>query len=350
MEVTAKLKSSERLYPAQREDKSSFPDDESPQRNHSSRLRDFTTRVVSSDKPSRAVATAEAVLVVLIWASSFVLVKMVLDYVGPLTLGGLRYFLAFLMMIPLMVRNRDPDLPRSRSLWVWFVLLGIAGYTIGNGAVFWALEYMPATTGSFIMNCSPLVVVFASTLWLREAPTWRQTLGMVIALVGSFLFFYNNLGKGELVGLGLATAGMIGFAVFQIMGRAVARTQEVDTLSMTALPLAFGGGILLFLALPLEGIPALPLIGWGIVLILAVVNTAIGYLLYNDALQALSAIEMDIMRSVVPLGTAAFAWLLLGEEMTMLQLSGMIIVIIGVVLVQLRRKNSAAFWRAKKEP
>jgi drug/metabolite transporter (DMT)-like permease len=75
----------------------------------------------------------------------------------------------------------------------------------------------------------------------------------------------------------------------------VAREQEVGTLSLTAIPLAFGGGFLLLIALPLEGWEQLPVEAWGIVLAFALVNTALAYMLYKHALQSLTALEMNMM-------------------------------------------------------
>ena len=124
------------------------------------------------------------------------------------------------------------------------------------------------------------------------------------------------------------------------MGRGVARKQEVDTLALTAVPLAIGGVILLIIAGLLEGWPVLPLAAWGIILTLAVINTALAYMLYNQALQSLTALEMNMLLNLSPLVTAVFAWLLLRETLNKLQVVGMVVVIVGVVVVQAGRRHS----------
>jgi drug/metabolite transporter (DMT)-like permease len=62
-------------------------------------------------------------------------------------------------------------------------------------------------------------------------------------------------------------------------------------------------------------------------------------MLYNHSLRILTALEMNVMLNLSPLGTALLAWLLLGERVTILQLAGMVVVIIGVVLVQQRTRR-----------
>ncbi|RLJ01264.1 MAG: hypothetical protein DRP11_04705, partial [Candidatus Aenigmatarchaeota archaeon] len=128
---------------------------------------------------------------------------------------------------------------------------------------------------------------------------------------------------------------------FGIMGREVARERLAGTLSLTAFPLGFGGGLLLLIALLLEGIPNFSPMGWAIVLWLAVVNTAIAYLLYNHSLQVLTALEMNVLLNLSPLGTALLAWLLLDEQLTPIQVVGMVTVILGVAVVQWRRGKAA---------
>ena len=75
-----------------------------------------------------------------LWASSFVLVKLALPHIGPLTIAGLRYFLGFLILLPfLRLRSRRRRQPRHRP-WLMLAAIGLSSYTLGNGAAFWALE------------------------------------------------------------------------------------------------------------------------------------------------------------------------------------------------------------------
>jgi len=284
--------------------------------------------------PLRSLATSEAILATAIWASSFVFVKIALPYMGPFTIAALRYFLAFLLLLPFMIRNRKTARSISSYLWIRLFIIGISAYAIGNGALFWGLKYLPATTTSFLMSISPLLVLFVGAIWLKEIPTRWQIAGVIIAFLGSILFFLPGLHPGEPLGIAIVAIGMIGFTVFGILGREIARDKQIDTLSLTAIPLGFGGGILIFIALLWEGIPNFSLIAWGIVLWLAIVNTAIGYALYNHSLQILTALEMNVILNLAPLGTAVLAWFILGETLASIQIVGMITVIIGVILVQ----------------
>ena len=290
------------------------------------------------EKPSRGAAILEGGLVMLIWASSFVLVKMGLAYVGPLTLAGLRYFLAFLLLFPFLLRRGKAARSWSPRLWLRLGLIGFFAYTLGNGAMFWGLKYLPATTAAFLLNLVPLLILFLGIAWLHEIPTRWQIIGVIVGLTGSLIFFSSGLKGGEPLGIVIVLVGLVGFAAFGILGRGVARVQEVGTISLTAVPLAFGGALLLLIAIPLEGWPQLPLQAWGIVLVMALMNTALAYLLYNHALQSLTALEMSMMLNLAPLGTAVLAFLFLNETLSGIQLLGIVVVITGVALVQWGRR------------
>lgn len=289
----------------------------------------------------RVVAIGESVLATTIWASSFVFVKIGLGYMGPLTIAGFRYFLAFLVLLPFLIRKGTIRQPISKGIWLRLFAIGVSAYTVGNGALFFGLKYLPATTVSFLMSLSPLLILIGSAVWLKEIPTRWQVLGIIVSLFGSVLFFSSGLQSGEPAGIIIVIIGLIGFMIFGILGREIAKVKQLDTITLTTIPLAIGGGFLLLIAFPLEGMPLLSTKSIGIVLWLAIVNTALAYVLYNHSLQILTALEMNVMLNLAPLGTALLAWWLLDERLGFVQIIGMAVMIIGVILVQRTRNKQS---------
>jgi drug/metabolite transporter (DMT)-like permease len=285
-------------------------------------------------QPSRPLALLEVLIVSMVWGSSFILVKLALTDLGPLTIGGLRYFIGFACLVPFL-RRRSFSL--NRGQWLRLALLGFSAYTLANGAMFWALRFLPATTGSFLMGLVTVTILFGGVIWLREIPNLIQMLGVCIALIGMALFFAPGLQPSEPLGLAIFMLALLGFTMFGLLSRIAVLDHQLETVTLTAFPLAIGGGLLLTIAIPLEGIPNASLRTWGLVLFLAAVNTALGYALYNHALQSLQAFEMNVVLNLSPIWTALFGWVLLGETLLVPQLAGILVVMAGVLLVQKRK-------------
>jgi drug/metabolite transporter (DMT)-like permease len=286
---------------------------------------------------SRALALLEGVLVSMVWASSFIFVKIALTELGPLTIGGLRYFLGFGCLLPFLRRRRFSF---TRSQWLRMALLGFSSYTLGNGALIWALRFLPATTASFLMSLITITVLLGGIFLLREIPNLLQAIGILIVLAGMALFFSPGLKPGEPLGLGIFAMALIGFTLFGLLSRMAAIDRQIDTLTLTAFPLAIGGGLLLVMALPLEGIPSASPQIWGLILLLAVINTALGYVIFNHALQSFQAFEMNVLLNLSPIWTALLGWSLLGEILVGQQWAGIFVVIVGVLLVQGRNDKN----------
>jgi drug/metabolite transporter (DMT)-like permease len=297
----------------------------------------------------RLIAIAQALLVTTIWASSFIFIKIALDDLDPLTLGGLRYFLGGAVLMPFAWRNGSFNRLDSWSGRVWWLLicLGVMAYTIGNGLTNWGLKFLPATTGSFLISLVPLVALIPGILWLKEIPTRWQGLGVVVSLTGSVLFFSPGMGAGEAQGLGMILLAVICFAGFSLLGRLAIQARELDTLTRTAIPLMIGGGLMLLIGVALGGFPQPPLKVWGIVAWLTLVNTAFAYWLYNVALNLLTALEMNMILNLSPLETALFAGIFLGEPLIAMQIAGILVMILGVGLVQFGKPE---IWRALRYP
>jgi drug/metabolite transporter (DMT)-like permease len=285
-------------------------------------------------KNRKALAFAEALLVTMIWSSSFVIVKIGLETLGPLTIAGLRYSLGALALLPFFLFRSKQKIELSSNLWLRLAIIGISSYTIGNGALFWGLKYIPATTGSLLMGLIPLLVMIGGSIFLREIPTGWQVLGVFVSLAGSLVFFSGGLAAGEPRGLIILAVGLIGFMSFSLVGRGIAREASLDTLTLTTLPLIIGGLITSIIALAVEGVPRFTPSGILVVAILALVNTALGYLLYNHSLRVLTALEINMVMNTTPIFTAILSWIILDERIVLIEGIGMLVMIVGVILVQ----------------
>jgi len=279
-------------------------------------------------------ALLEATLVTILWSSSFVLIKWGLEELPPFLFAGLRYFGGFLVLsafIFITKQSLPSDLGPRR--WAKLAGIGITAYTLGNGLLFLALTMIPAVTASFIQGLIPLLVAVLGILHLRERPSFLQAGGIGLALVGAYIFFPLNVAVGQAVGIIIALGAALSFAYQMILVRDLSRDGIPGPLWLSIISLGVGGG-LLFLPAAFEPLPRLTMTNVAILLWLAVVNTAFAYVLWNHALEYLKAFEQAMVANTMPLQIALWAWLFLGEEVTLRMVIGLVVVLLGVLVVQ----------------
>jgi drug/metabolite transporter (DMT)-like permease len=286
-------------------------------------------------------AVGQALLVTFLWSTSYVLVKIGLVDIPPITFAGLRYSLAFLVLLPFFFRQGQASKIRelTKRDWVRLVVLGLLFYAITQGTNFVGLFYLPTVTVSLLLSFSPVVVALLGILILREQPRWRQWFGIGLCIIGAFLYFYPLvMPNGQAIGFTIVILGVLANALSSILGREVNRLGNIPPLTVTVVSMGVGGLVLLFSGLALQGLHELSLTNWAIILWLAVVNTAFAFTLWNHTLRTLSAMESTVINNTMLIQIAVLAWLFLGESLNGREIVGMVVAAVGALLVQLKNK------------
>ena len=144
-----------------------------------------------------------ALFVTFLWSTSWVLIKIGLEEIPPVTFAGLRYFIAFLVLLPLALRPKQINEIKQITPKTWLLLigLGVTFYALTQGAQFGSLKYLPATTFSLMLSFTSVLVVFLGIAFLNEIPTGGQWVGMCLFLIGvGFYFAESSAFQGEAIG------------------------------------------------------------------------------------------------------------------------------------------------------
>ncbi len=295
---------------------------------------------------SHRVAVWLALLVTVLWSSSWIMIRWGLDdeALPPVMFAGLRYGLAAIALVGFVIvreRRRRTDYHVSRGFVVRLVALGCVMYGLTQGAQFVALDEQPATTTSLVLSMTPLLVAGTAALTLAEVPSRVQVLGTALVALGAVLYFAGDLGATA-AGMIAAITALLANVAASILGRSVNREGRLPAISITAISMGIGAGALVFVAVGLEGIPSISTAGWLIIVWLAVVNTAFAFTLWNLSLQRLSAVESAAINNTMLVQIAILAWVFLGEAPGAIGLLGIGLVTGGVYLVQATRWNRIA--------
>ncbi|HEY8034509.1 MAG TPA: DMT family transporter [Methylobacter sp.] len=281
------------------------------------------------------------------FSAKAVLVKLAYSYshqLDAITLMVLRMAISlpFFLVVALWSANdssaKTNDAQRlNRQDWLMIFGLGLLGYYIASFLDFAGLQYISAGLERLIIFLYPTFVVLFTAAGQRRAINRYQALALVLSYAGMMLVFVDNIAamasSGLLLGSALVLASAIAFAFF-LMGSGVMVKRIGSTrftaYSMTVACLATGLHFAVQHGVKLLNLP--DKVYW-VALIMAVFSTVLPAFFMNAGIRRIGAGSASIISSIGPIGTLALAFLLLGETLTLSQMAGTALVLIGVYVV-----------------
>lgn len=271
---------------------------------------------------------------VLIWGSTFVLTKGLLDQIGPFTLAVARFVIALAVLVPLARRHGfRPRLVLTRR----YLLFGASGVTAYFGLQNLALVFTTAGSAALISALIPAMTAVWAAVVLKERPTRVQLAGIVLSVIGVSLVVRSGLALGDVRALA-GNLMMLGttwvWAVYTVEGRKLAA--DTPALVLSTASIAAGTLLLLPLAaveLLVQGPKDLQWSGVAGIAYLGVGASALTFWLWNWALRHVRAPAAAAAVNLVPVVGLAFA-VTAGEAVTPLQLLGGGIAVVAVALAQ----------------
>lgn len=284
-----------------------------------------------------------ALLVTFLWSTSFVIIKMGLAEMPPLTFAGLRYTIAFIFILPLAFSKKyNVEIKNlNKTDWLKLTLLGILFYAFTQGTQFIGLSLLPAVTVSLWLNFTPLVVAVMAIFLIKEFPTGLQWFGVILFLIGIMSYFFPiALSESQELGLIVMTIGVFANSASAVLGRSINRKASISPVVVTIISMGIGSVVLLISGIAIQGFPSISTKNVIYLLWLAVINTALAFTIWNFTLRTLSAMESSIINGTMLIQIAVLAWIFLGEAITLQEGIGMLIAACGAVLVQLKLKST----------
>jgi len=279
-----------------------------------------------------------AVFVTVLWSFSWVLIKVNLGDIPPLTFAGLRYLLAALVLLPGLVKYKDQLRSLSRRDWIQLIVLGLFFYTITQGGQYLALSLLDTVTVSLILNFTTILVAFFGLVFLKEKPSKLQWVGIVVFIAGVLVYFSPSIKMtGKLLGFIVAGITVCGNSVATLLGRSINRQKCIPPMVVTNISMGIGALVLLGIGLAVEEFPKIDLGNGLVILWLGVAHTALAFSLWNKTQQVLSAVESTIINNTMLIQIALLAWIFLGEKPGSIEVIGLALAAVGVFLAQIKK-------------
>ena len=282
-----------------------------------------------------------ALLAALGFSLKAIFVKLAYPYgVDAITLLALRMGFSLPVFIWVGFHQRKSGGELARRDWGRLLLLGCLGYYGASILDFWGLQYISAGLERLILFTYPTLTILIGILFQGKPFTRREGIAVVLCYSGIGFAFMHDLGLNEArdvwIGGGLVFASSISYALYlsgsaPMIGRLGAlRFSALATLVSSAVTLLHFGLVQPFSAF----IQPLPVYGWG--LAMALFATVIPVFAQAAAIRRLGAGQASLIAMVGPILTIGFGWWLLDESISVAQLGGAGLVVIGILIVSRR--------------
>ncbi|MGG2067485.1 DMT family transporter [Bacillus sp. S14(2024)] len=274
------------------------------------------------------------IIAIMLWGIAIAPTKWALHSFPPFILLFLRLSLAGCLFFPFYWS----EVRRSYIPWKRIIILsftGVAGYFMFTS---YGISLTSGMHVSIIDATLPLFIIMFSAVFLKEKIRWKYWIGMFAGMCGVLLITIpgnQNVSTSPFIGDLLILASTILFAFYNILLKQRKEEANLTSGAFTTLTLLVGAIIVLpftIFEVSYHGIPdAITWKAWGSLVYLIVGPTILAYLLWNKALEEVSAAVGGMYLNVLPLVSIMASVILLGEVITWRIVVGGGLVLLAVV-------------------
>lgn len=262
-----------------------------------------------------------------IWGSSYIVATELLPHGYPLTVSLLRALPAGLILL-LVVRQLPPAGWRGRVL-----ILGALNFAVFWSMLFVAAYRLPGGVAATLGAVQPLLVLFLARFALGNTITVLGIIAALSGLIGVAMLVLGPTASLDPIGIIAALLGAASMAAGTVLTRKW--QPPVSPLTFTAWQLTAGGLLLIPVALIVEpGFPMPTLTNLAGLIWLGLIGAALTYYLWFRGIARLGPTTVTSFGFLSPTSAVLLGWFVLGEALSALQITGVVVVLISIWLGQ----------------
>ncbi len=282
------------------------------------RARAFFSGSFLETTPSPRLAGAVAVLLVLIWGTTWAAIRISLEGLPPFLSMALRFGLASLLLGILTKSMRLPLLGEGRRGWILLLTQTFGAFGIGYAVIYWAEQWVPSGLASVLFATLPFFVALFGYFALPNSKLgWLAVAGLLLGFAGVAVIFADDLSAlgGEQVRLGSAVILLSPIAVAASQIAVKRWASSFHSFTLTALPMGCSALLMLLLSLWLESdrsVAPTPA-AWLAVAYLGIVGSAISFTLFFWLLTRGNVLRVSMIAYATPVVAVFVGTLSLAE-------------------------------------
>ncbi|OGW46262.1 MAG: hypothetical protein A2078_09550 [Nitrospirae bacterium GWC2_57_9] len=277
--------------------------------------------------------------VAFVWAINFAFVKYALTDFTPLSFTVVRFALASLFLIVVMLAGREPFAVERRDIGP-VVRLGFIGITLYNLLFMYGLKYTTASNSALFISSSPLFAALVLAFLEKRPIRLPVGIGLLLSTLGVFLIIRSKAGgisfsRQDVAGDLLTLCAAFFWALYTIMARPL--VGKYAPVKVTAYSMAAGTLLLLPLGagdLMRQSWGAISFKSWAAFAFSTFISAGVAFTLWYQGVKRIGVTRTVVYHYLVPFIAVVFAALFLHEQITLLQVSGGALILLGVYLVQ----------------
>lgn len=272
----------------------------------------------------------------MIWGLNTVALKVLVQYLPPLTLQSLRIFLAGLVLLPFLLLQKQWRLPQAKE-WPHLagaILFGAVGH---HSCLALGVEQTSATNTALILGLVPLATALMAVIFLRDRISWMRGAGILLGFLG--VAFVVLQGSGEMGGHITGDLWVLGAMATQAASFIYIKkaTDTMDAKQVTTLMFLTGSVIIFIISLFLHPqglgqVVDIPAWVWGLFFASGVIATGLGHMLYNSSIHRLGPGQSAIFINLTPFFALMGSSFFLQETIRLSQIAGFFLIAAGVFL------------------
>lgn len=288
-----------------------------------------------------------AILACLIWGSAFAGAKIAFEYMEPVFLSALRFILAGIILVPVIIYKKIDLRPAIRH-WKFVTLFAFVQTFLQYGLFYAGLDKVPGALSSIIMGGGPLFIALLAHFTLKDDKmTLRKMCSIALGLAG--IIFISLAGGAISINSSEFYVGVVLLVLSNIVGSYTnimvvkRRDITISPFALTAFANFIGGVMLLAMSFVVEKptLKDLPIEFYAGLLWLALIP-AISFSMWYELLQrpGVKVSELNMWKFVIPVTGCILSWLFLpGEYPNWVSVTGILIIVAALQLQQTKKRG-----------
>lgn len=269
-----------------------------------------------------------------IWGGSYFFVGVAITEMPPLTIVALRVSLAAIVLWVIAVAM-GLHLPKSKKVWLTFGGMGLLNNIIPFTLIVWGQTQIASGLASIFNAATPLFTVIIASMWLPdERATPMKLIGVAIGFIGVVIMIglpSTSEGGNTLAQLAVIAAAL-SYALAGVYGRRF-KAMGINPIITAAGQVTASAVVMIPIALVIDGtfeITTYSINTWASIIGLAVLSTAVAYVLYFKILESAGATNLLLVTLLIPVSAILLGFLFLNETLEGIHLVGMILITLGL--------------------